>query len=53
MNLDKLNNNSVIVSFTKKVKVKDRDYYEWRVIWVHRKCRAKVKLPAGWQKFSK
>jgi hypothetical protein len=53
MNLDKLDNKSVIASFTKKVKIKDRDYYEWKGIWVHRKCHAKIKIPAGWQKFGK
>jgi len=49
--LDKLSNKSVIVSFKKKSDFKGREAYEWNGVWVHRKCRRKVKIPIGWEKY--
>lgn len=52
INLDKLGGKGVIVSFTKKIKNKNRVYYEWKGAWVHMKCRAKIKIPSGWKERS-
>jgi hypothetical protein len=47
--IDKLDRNNEVASFHKKIKGKAA--YEWNGFWIHGKCRKKVKIPKGWEKF--
>ena len=49
-NLDKLNDSNIIVSFTRPSKERGK-YYEWKGFWAHKKCKSKIKIPKGWNKF--
>ena len=48
--LDKLNDKSKIVSFTKQ-SPSNKEYHQWKGIWAHKNCSYKVKVPKGWKKF--
>ena len=48
--LDKLNDKSKIVSFIKQ-SLSNKEYYQWKGVWAHKKCSSKVKIPKGWKKF--
>ena len=49
-NLDKLNEKNIIRGFIKKSE-KNKNYSEWKGIWVHKKCSKKLKTPDGWKSF--
>ena len=47
-NLDKLDDKSIIVSFTRQSKER-KDCHEWNGLWAHERCESKVKIPEGWR----
>jgi len=48
--VDSLGKDSLIVSFTRPATFKGKKVSEYKGIYVHKKCKYKVKVPAGWQK---
>ena len=48
--IDKLNEKSVIVSFTRPSKINSK-YTQWEGVWAHKICSSKIKIPKGWKKF--
>ncbi len=49
--LDKLSGKSTTVSFTRPVIHDNKKYYRCESVRAHKKCRSKVKIPRGWEKF--
>lgn len=47
---DTLSKFATIASFTRPSQ-HAKEYFEWNGLWVHRRCRKKMKTPKGWQKF--
>lgn len=47
--LDKLNDKNTIVSFTRPFE-RNKKYWEYKGIWVHKNCSKRVKVPKGWKK---
>ncbi|MEX2017061.1 MAG: hypothetical protein WD876_01160 [Candidatus Pacearchaeota archaeon] len=47
--LDKLDNKNLVISFTRPSK-SNKNFHEWKGVWVHKKCKTKVKIPKGWKK---
>lgn len=48
--VDSLGKDSLIISFTRPATFKGKKVSDYKGIHVHKKCKYKVEVPAGWQK---
>src|SRR3989339_581014 len=50
-NVDKLSEESKIVSFTRPSMYNNKKCSEWNGVWAHKICASKIEIPEGWKKF--